>query len=252
MIETLQKLALAVQKHLMPPACLLCSAQHTGATALICEPCRADLPYLDCACQQCGIALEQPETSLTAAAKHKQICGSCLKNPPPFSRSVTPLNYAMPVDRLISDFKYRNKLINGRLLSQLLLQEIQARYQDQALPDLLLPVPLHWRRQMRRGYNQSQCVASYLGAQLRIPVEWRRLARTRRTPTQQGLNKRERQRNLKDAFTVKRALEGEVVAIIDDVMTTGATCAEISRELLSAGASEVHIWALARTPTPVK
>lgn len=234
----------------MPPACLLCSAQHTGGIALICEPCRADLPYLSNRCYQCGIAVAESEALL--AVTHGQVCGSCLKNPPPFSRCVTPLDYAMPIDRLINNFKYRNKLINGRLLSQLLLGEIQLRYQDQALPNLLLPVPLHWRRQLRRGYNQSQCVASYLGAQLSIPVAWRQITRTRRTPTQQGLNKQERQRNLKDAFTVRRSLDGEIVAIIDDVVTTGATCAEISHKLLSAGASDVHIWALARTPTPVK
>lgn len=241
-----------MQMRLMPPVCLLCSAQHTGPTTLICEACRTDLPYLDIQCYQCAITLEESEKTPTTTDSHDQICGNCLKNPPPFNRSFAPLNYAMPIDRLISDFKYRNKLINGRLLSQLMLQEIQAHYRGQALPDLLLPVPLHWRRQLRRGYNQSQCVASYLGSQLRIPVELRRIARTRRTPTQQGLNKKERQRNLKDAFTVKRPLAGEVVAIIDDVMTTGATCAEISRELLNTGAKEVHIWALARTPAPPK
>lgn len=252
MIKTLKKLILALQEHVIPPTCLLCSAGHTGDIALICDPCRADLPFVGKSCRQCGISIEKAANNSASATKQPVICGSCLKHPPPFSQSLVPLNYTMPINKLISEFKYRNKLINGRLLSQLLLQEIQTRYQNQKLPDLLLPVPLHWRRQFRRGYNQSQCVTSYLGTQLCIPVELRRIARTRRTPSQQGLNKQERQRNLKRAFTVKQPFKGETVAIIDDVMTTGATCAEISRELLSAGAAEVHIWALARTPAPSK
>jgi ComF family protein len=154
----------------------------------------------------------------------------------------------MPVDSLIAAFKYRNQLTSGRLLSQLLLAEICRRYADQPLPEIIVPVPLHWRRQWRRGFNQSQCVASYLGAQLSIPVQLRRIQRIRRTPTQQGLNKPQRQRNLKRAFRVTKPFSGETIALIDDVMTTGTTCAEISRELLKAGAGEVHIWALARTP----
>lgn len=85
---------------------------------------------------------------------------------------------------------------------------------------------------------------------MNIPVDAYRIKRCRRTPSQQGLNKQERQRNLKDAFKVRKEFSGETVALIDDVMTTGATCAEISRELLRAGANDVHIWALARTPAP--
>lgn len=252
MIQALKKLAHGLQQRLIPPCCLLCSAQHAGDIALICNPCRADLPYMDSACPQCGVALESSRHPLETTPSAPLLCGSCLKQPPPFSQSFIPLQYTTPIDTLISEFKYRSKLINGRLLSQLLLQRVHAHYREQALPDLLLPVPLHWRRQLRRGYNQSQCVASYLGAQLHIPVELRRLVRTRRTPPQQGLNKQERQHNLKHAFAVKGALNGQTVAIIDDVMTTGATSAEISRELLNAGAADVHIWALARTPAPSK
>lgn len=226
---------------LVPPSCLLCQARHSAEIALICDPCRSDLPHITHSCQQCGLPLTTEKTS------H---CGQCLSSPPAFDRSVIPLNYCSPINNLITGFKYRNKFISGRLLSQILLSQIRASYQDQPLPDLLLPVPLHWRRQFRRGYNQSQCIARYLAAELKIPSQLRRIQRRRRTPSQQGLKRQQRQRNLKGAFQVHRPLQGECVALIDDVVTTGSTCNEISRELKRAGASEVHIWALARTQLP--
>ena len=239
--NALQKAAIWLLNQVIPPSCLLCSAPHNNNIALICGPCRDDLPYISHPCYQCALPL--PTKSGNAA-----VCGQCLKQPPPFKHCVVPLSYAMPVDSLIAAFKYRNQLTNGRLLSQLLLAEIWRRYANQPLPEIIVPVPLHWRRQLRRGFNQSQCVASYLGGQLSIPVQLRRIRRIRRTPSQQGLNKPQRQRNLKQAFSVTKPFSGETIALIDDVMTTGTTCAEISRELLKAGASEVHIWALARTP----
>lgn len=237
----LQKVALWLLNQLIPPSCLLCAAPHNNDIALICGPCRDDLPYISNPCYQCGLPLPAESSSAT-------VCGQCLKQPPPFKHCLVPLGYATPVDSLIAAFKYRKQLTNGRLLSQLLLTEICRHYADESLPEIIVPVPLHWRRQLRRGYNQSQCVASYLGAQLSIPVQLRRIRRIRRTPAQQGLNKPQRQRNLKHAFTVRKPFNGETIALVDDVMTTGATCAEISRELLKAGAGEVHIWALARTP----
>jgi ComF family protein len=239
--NALQKAALGLLNQVIPPTCLLCSAPHSNDIALICGACRDDLPYISHPCYQCALPLP-------AASANTTVCGQCLQQPPPFKRCLVPLSYAMPIDSLIAAFKYRNQLTNGRLLSQLLLTEIGRHYADQPLPEIILPVPLHWRRQWRRGYNQSQCVASYLGAQLSIPVQLRRIRRIRLTPSQQGLNKPQRQRNLKQAFSVTKPFTGETIALIDDVMTTGATCTEISRELLKAGAGEVHIWALARTP----
>lgn len=239
--EAAKTLGTQALNQVLPPSCLLCGAKHSNTIGLICHGCQTELPYIEHSCYQCGLPLPVSESQ-------QPLCGYCLKKAPAFNRCIAPLNYQTPIDSLITGFKYRRKMINGRLLSQLLLHSIRQHYVGQALPDAIVPVPLHWRRQFRRGYNQSQCVADYLGQKLKIPVQLNTLKRTKRTPTQQGLKRQERQRNLKNAFIANKALQGQTIALVDDVITTGSTCAEISRVLIKAGAAEVHLWALARTP----
>jgi len=133
---------------------------------------------------------------------------------------------------------------------------VEHQYQelDLPLPDLLLPTPMHWRRRLLRGFNQTLLLARDLSGRLSIPLGDSLCRRVKATPPQQGLSRSKRQKNLKDAFVLskqgKSALRNKRVALLDDVVTTGTTARELSRLLIRGGAAEVHLWALARTPEP--
>ena len=117
-------------------------------------------------------------------------------------------------------------------------------------PDLLLPVPLAKRRLRERGFNQAGMLGRWLGSQLGVNCDERILARTRETPAQQRLDAKARRHNLRQAFAVTRELKGKHVAIVDDVLTTGATAQAIAQALRRAGARRVDVYCLARTPKP--
>ena len=121
-----------------------------------------------------------------------------------------------------------------------------------SLPELIVPVPLHWTRRWRRGFNQAEMLGWDLAQAMNIPLMTRLCRRTQRTPSQRGLSRTQRQQNLRNAFSLSRhaqtALEGKCVALLDDVVTTTSTVRALSTQLIEAGAAEVHVWAVARTP----
>ncbi len=137
----------------------------------------------------------------------------------------------------------------AKLASPIIQQRYLSRTDPLATPDTIIAIPLHWRRYWQRGFNQSELLANSLSRQLKIPLV-KALTRCRSTTMQQSLNAEQRQRNLHNAFAVTKPelIQGRRIALVDDVMTTGATATEVARTLLSAGAGEVHIWVLARTP----
>ena len=224
---------------LLPTRCLLCEAP--GSPGLdLCPGCVTDLPWIDTACGQCGLPL--PEHSRDA------ICGVCIRKPPPFHRTLAPLKYSRPVDGLINRFKHQHSLTTGRALARLLTKSI--RQVDVDLPELLIPIPLHRWRYWRRGFNQAQLLARDLSAELGLPMA-RALARIRHTPHQQGLKASTRRANLNGAFSIRAGTRLPAsVALIDDVMTTGATVSECARVLRQHGADSVSVWCIARTPQP--
>ena len=187
-------------------------------------------------------------------------CGSCLREPPPFERTVCVADYGFPWHRLIADFKF-----NGRVeLAGLLAQRLQAALTHAALTQaalqqagkasasLVLPVPLSARRLAQRGYNQAWELARRVAALTRLPARADLLLRPWETAHQADLNRSARQSNLRAAFMVdprhRAALQGQRVALVDDVMTSGATAREASAALLRAGAAAVEVWVIARTP----
>ena len=182
-------------------------------------------------------------------------CGSCLREPPPFERTVCVADYGFPWHRLIADFKF-----NGRVeLAGLLAQRLQAALTQAALTQageasasLVLPVPLSARRLAQRGYNQAWELARRVAALTRLPARADLLLRPWETAHQADLNRSARQSNLRAAFMVdprhRAALQGQRVALVDDVMTSGATAREASAALLRAGAAAVEVWVIARTP----
>lgn len=228
--------------YFLPPRCSCChSSLHPDASLWLCEYCHYALPWLGHSCQICALPLA--DNSATT-------CGQCLQKPPAFSSARIPFRYAYPLDKLILDFKFNHGFAKGKLLSQLMIDFLQHDYQYQQLPDLLMPVPLHWWRQMKRGFNQSELLARDLSKALQIPLV--HCSRRHQQQTQKESNKKTREQNLRDAFLIDRQLQnrihGQHIAVVDDVVTTGATAREMSQALMNKGAASVVIWAIARTP----
>jgi ComF family protein len=150
---------------------------------------------------------------------------------------------------LIADFKHKGHHFIGKGLSDTFCDAIRSHYQQQhlQLPDWVAPVPLHWWRQWQRGFNQSALFSEQISQQLGIE-HFTHLKRIRATPAQKNLSREERLKNLQHCFKITRPLHGKSVAIIDDVMTTGATVNTLAKTLKQAGAGKIIVWALARTP----
>ena len=219
-------------RSILPHQCELCGA--SSSNQLLCPKCDADLPhYLAPACPVCALPTPSGE-----------ICGVCLQRPPAFDRTLAAFSYLFPVDRLLHAFKYSGNLALVETLAKPLAQ-VAAKHPK---PDLLMPMPLHPARLKERGFNQSLEIARPISRWLNIPLSANAILRTRDTPTQAGLKLKERRRNVRGAFSCDLDLTGKHVAVVDDVMTTGATLNEVSRILKSCGASEVSAWLVARTP----
>lgn len=249
-----------IRKHsfrLFPGNCLLCSAD-TSRPMDLCLDCEKDLPVNNQSCIRCSMPLSHiPLSSIHLPPNHsiadhladdhqinEYTCSACISHSPSFDRCLAPLRYEFPVSSLISRYKYQGHFCSGAVLADILLVELFKNKK----PDLIVPVPLHWQRQFFRGFNQSQWLSQYLGRRLNIYVDAHLLKRCRNTPPQQGLKRTQRQKNLKGAFQVNTPVEGQHIALVDDVVTTGSTVSELSQLLKKAGATKVEIWCLARTP----
>lgn len=222
--------------------CLLCADPADTAPPL-CSACEAELPWLGGHCAICALPL--PGTGLT--------CGACLKRPPAFARVEVPWRYDFPVDSLITRFKHQAQWPMGRLLASLMSHHLQHAFSEGLpRPDLLFPVPLSRQRLRQRGFNQAAMLADWLAAELQLKQQNTWLQRVQDTPAQQNLDAAQRQRNLRHAFALARQAEvqGLHLALVDDVLTTGATATSLARLLLRAGAARVDIYCLARTPRP--
>lgn len=202
---------------LLPPRCLLCGQR--VATGAACPACVADLPWL-----------EGPVPA-----------------PPPFGAARAALSYEYPVDRLIAAAKFGRRVPVARGLGELLA----ARMPPLAVPpDAVVPVPLHWRREARRGFNQAEEVARALCRLRGWPLAAGLCRRVRPTPEQSGLPAAERQANLRGAFTLPdpAGVAGcRHILVVDDVLTTGATAAALGTLLHAAGARALTLWAVAWT-----
>lgn len=232
-MDALSRFATRAITHLLPWRCLLCGAPGDGMD--LCAPCQADMPVNHSCCARCALPLPLPTS----------ICGACLRKPPPWDSAWAPFRYAWPLDRLESRFKFGGDLAAGRVLAALWLR--QPRLID--VPEVLMPVPLSRCRLSERGYNQSQELAHALGSGLGVRTDASILQRTRVTQPQTDLDRLARRRNVRDAFSVRTARQPHRhVALVDDVMTTGATLAECARQLRRSGVARVDVWAMARSP----
>jgi ComF family protein len=214
--------------------CVLCLA--AARDGMLCEACAADLARGGEACARCALPLPAAQAG----------CAACRGQRFAFDRAIACFDYRFPLDRLVQRFKYAGDLALGRRLARS-LAEIAAR---EPRPDLLVVPPLSPARLRGRGFNQALEIAREVGGRLRVGVATELLVRQRETPAQAGLGRRARRANLRGAFACTGSLEGTRVAIVDDVLTTGATADTIARVLKTAGAESVAVWALARAPDP--
>ena len=208
--------------------CLLCGAE--GAPELLCPACIADLPALAESCPRC--ALPSPAAAL---------CGSCLKLPPHFDATLALWRYEFPCDGLVQALKYRARLALAGFFAR--------SHASRPMPevDLIVPMPLHPKRLAERGFNQALEIARGLARHLGRPIEPRGVLRVKDTLPQTVLPYEERAKNVRGAFLCRLDLSGASVAVLDDVMTTGATLNELARALKRAGATRVENLVIART-----
>lgn len=179
------------------------------------------------------------------------VCGHCLRDPPPWSQAVAACDYAYPWDGLLNALKFQDAIDLAAPLAQRLALALQRRTPSPPV-ELLLPVPLAAARLRKRGYNQAALLSQQLARRLGLRTESQWLLRLSETPHQMTLPRAARLTNLRDAFAVEplalAALRDRHVALVDDVMTTGATAGELARVLSAAGVASVRVWVVARTP----
>jgi ComF family protein len=209
--------------------CYVCRGSARG---VLCDACRAELPRLEGAlCPRC--ALPSPGGA---------VCGRCLAEPPAYDATAAPLAYEFPADALVHALKFRGELSLASYFGRMLSEHVSAGEQV----DLVVPVPLPAARLRSRGYNQALEIARHLPGKL----DFSSCVRQRDAAPQSELPWAERRRNVRGAFACRRALAGARVAVVDDVMTTGATLDELAGVLKRAGAARVVNWVVARTLPP--
>ena len=223
----------------VPGLCWLCKMPLALSAWGVCSVCTRSLERRITTCPQCGLP----------AANRYLPCGRCLKKPPPWSALVAVDDYVRPLSRLIHALKFSGQSSLAPPLARLLLLAVLQARRTRALPkiDMVVNVPLYRRRHWRRGYNQSDLLCRPLARWLGCRYTASALTRVHATAVQHQLNARLRKINLKNAFRLELAVNGLHIAIVDDVVTTGSTVAELSRLLLQSGAASVQVWCLCRT-----
>lgn len=217
---------------LSTPDCIACKsypAQKQG----FCSGCYTDLPHIAHSCLRCGLAVSV-----------EQQC-ACKAEEWPFSACIAACAYAFPMDALISQLKNQHKLNLAEPLGLLIAKQIQQ--QGIALPELLIPVPSHPERLKQRGFNQAVEIAKVVGKQLSIPVDYLSVQRGKQSAAQKNLNKQQRLHNVDSVFSLYNTVKATHVAIIDDVITTGATTKALAYLLRESGVKTIQSWAVART-----
>lgn len=240
LVRLQQKLLTAIY----PPICLLCGTPGRlieGRAVDLCQQCHDELNTNSHHCSQCGIPL--PQTV--------DLCGECQKKSPPFESLYAPYLYQGGIRELLVALKFNQKLSHARLLGCLMLDKLAGHLEDSEMPDAIVAVPLHPKRERERGYNQALELLRPLAKRYKIPIERQLVTRNLATSKQSNLSRDERRRNLKGAFSIK---PGETVprhiVIVDDVVTTTATVTELAKTLKLAGAERIDVWAVARVPKP--
>ena len=214
--------------------CQLCEAELGNPGEYLCQACKSDLPINLYACPVCALpgAFGLP-------------CASCIRSMRPYSRILACYKYEYPVNRMIQALKYHSHLDKARFLGQQMAVRFSGITEK---PGCLIPVPLHHDRLAVRGFNQAHEIANSISTVINIPVLYEYIRRTVATRAQTELNAKQRRQNVRGVFKLVRSFAPGThhVAIIDDVVTTGATVTELAQLLRGNGIKRVDIWAGAR------
>lgn len=218
--------------------CFLCVASQTQKYGL-CQGCLNDLTWLPInSCPQCGLISDG------------NLCGSCIRSPPYFDATHAVFLYAYPIDAMIQRYKYSESISLSHTFGQLLCEKIRLTNNFDRI-DLIIPMPMHPTRLKERGFNQALEIAKVLDSLLcknkTRKLDYNSAERQTLTPPQASLPLKQRAKNIKGAFKINKDLSGKRIAIVDDVMTTGASLNELTKTLKQAGATHVECWVIART-----
>ena len=223
--------------------CYLCGMRGT-ADELICKPCLKDLlaPMQTILCAHCKIPL--------GTESWHPHCAECRLTPPYYDACRAVSTFEFPASTLVHKLKYENKQFVARLLGRLLAEEI-AKSSPHS-PDLVCPVPMHSDKRSTRSYNHAAEIGNYCARALGLSCKPDLLIKTQTTASQSTLGRSERIKNLKNSLEVNKSIniKGQHIAVVDDVMTTGATFDYAAKLLKAAGAKRVEAWTFARTPKP--
>ncbi len=222
---------------MLTPTCIVCG-ELGNKTLDLCLSCRQALVFNARFCKRCALPLE---------VEAAELCGSCLRRPPRFIASYCAFEYGYPIAQLVRTLKYGHSLSHAQVLGTLLSDYLLQHHQNE-WPKYILPVPLSIERYRQRGFNQAIELGRVLESKLSVPMNTNLIERVRHTVEQAGLSRRERHKNLRNAFIVIDQPVPEHIAIVDDVVTTGSTVNEIARTLIRAGVKKIEVWAIARAP----
>ena len=232
--------------------CIFCQAE-TIDSKRICPGCLLDLRWNTHHCPICA----EP-----SATDSNEVCGQCQSTRPPYDKIVAPLIYGFPIDICIQRFKYSGQrryaapfceLFSRSLSKPEKIEKIEQaqinkmRFRDSDHPQCMIAVPMTPSKRRQRHYNQSELLCQHLAKRFNIRYQNDIIIKSRDTAPQAGLKKTERIKNLKNSFAYVATNTPKHVAIIDDVVTTGATAHTIALLLKEHGVERVDVWALART-----
>lgn len=228
------------EKIILPYHCVMC-LEMSNQRRDLCRQCQAQLPTSLYTCTQCGLAFSHNH--------HAPRCGKCIKQSPYFDHTLIGFNYQTPIDCWIRQFKFHKKGLYARILTEIFSEKLllYLEHYPESKPQLLISMPLHWRRRWQRGFNQAHIITQYLHKKLNIPIAASTcVTRIKHTEPQSGLNQQARKHNINNIFSIKQLQHIKHIAIIDDVVTTGSTVNELAKQLKYHGVLRVSVWALAR------
>jgi ComF family protein len=236
-------LAARLARIVLPQDCHLCDVAlsdraRPSHVPLLCHACADVLPRIGAHCPICAMPVVTRDTA-------PDICGQCLRRRPHFDATHAAMEYAFPVDRMVQSLKYAANLPLASTFARLLLDALPSLDQD----TVMVAMPLHPGRLRQRGFNQALEIARHVARHGNIELIVDGVRRIRDTPAQAGLHIVQRRANIRRAFACDIDIEGRTVAVVDDVMTTGATLDELARTLKRSGAARVENWVVARTIT---
>lgn len=207
-------------KLLLPQACIMCN-DLTHRDRDLCISCENDLPFL----KQCTNSLILPNM-----------------------RIFTLFNYEEPIQQLILGLKFGNRLINAKIIADLFADYLDEQYKNQNIPQVIIPIPLHYHRLKERGYNQALELAKPIAKRLNIPIDKSSAIRTKNTKAQAQLATKERTQNIKKAFAINfdKLEHYNHIAVLDDVITTGSTATEFCKILFDYGINKIDVFCSAK------